>query len=288
MLAPLFYALLAALGLAGVGVTVWLVVREVTPGGSDEEAAEDAFSEAGLPEAYPEVPEGLIPDFGATRPPAPPDREVEALGRMLASEDTRNDGARVVIAWQAVQTAARGRISLFWLLTRGDGWGKQARDTGKRYYAATSKSARPEDLELARRVISGELRVSPQIEAAGAGGWYERGQLGGQLGRKIPPAEQDARLMEKQADWREGIYARLAGTKWFLFGRAAPQLAPELCAQVRRARLASEAAKKGGTEAERAAADKALQDARITLSQLAPQILDAVPEVPATPNEELA
>ena len=41
-------------------------------------------------------------------------------------------------------------------------------------------------------------------------------------------------------------------------------------------------------EAERAAADKALQDARITLSQLAPQILDAVPEVPATPNEELA
>jgi hypothetical protein len=114
----------------------------VTPGGSDEEAAEAAFAEAGRPEAYPEVPEGLVPDFSgaAGQSAGPGGRDVEALGRMLASEDTKNAGARVVIAWQAVQTAARGRISIFWLLTRGDGWGRQARDTGKRYYAANTRS----------------------------------------------------------------------------------------------------------------------------------------------------
>lgn len=286
MLSAFFYAVLAAIGLASVGVGVWLIVREVEEGGADEEAGELAIAEAaGVPAAYPTVPEGLIPDFGAG-PPAPPDQEVEALGRMLASEDTQSHGARVVIAWQAVQTARRGRITLFWLLTRGDGYGRQARDDGKKYYAATSKPARPEDRELARRVISGELRVSPEIEQAGAGGWYERGQLGGQLGKKIPPDEQDARLLEKQADWREGVYGRLAGTKWFLFGRAAPQLAQDLCAEARRARIAYEAARKTGGDL--AAADQELKTARAALAAVAPRLLDQVPEIQATPNEELS
>jgi hypothetical protein len=288
LLSTFFYVLLGVVGLAAAGVAVWLVVRETREGGADEEAGELAAAEgAGVPEAYPAVPDGLIPDFGNSKPAAdPPAADVEALGRMLASEDTKNDGARIVIAWQAVQTARRGKISLKWLLTRGDGWGKQARDNGKKYYAATSRDARTEDLELARRVISGELQVSPQIQAAGPGGWYERGQLGGQLGRRIPPQEQDARLLEKQADWREGVYARLQGTKWYLFGRAAAQLAPELCAAARAARLSFEAARRQGSDSQAAQAE--LDRARAALGAVAPSLLDAVPEIPATPNPEIS
>lgn len=135
-----------------------------------------------------------------------------ALGRLLASEDRSRD-AKVVIGWITVQKQRARKQTLYQLLTRGLGYGPQDRRAQKQgvMYASTAKPATASDLELARGILSGEVKPSSTIRAHKPGAWVERGQ-----------GVADAKILQKQADWKEGIYGRVAGTRWLLFSADAP------------------------------------------------------------------
>lgn len=271
MTAAFWWALLGALGLGAIGASVAFAIVESRGGGSSEEAADEAAADG--------EPYGPPADLAPGVPADPDAQEVEALSRMLASEDNKSEGARTVIAWMAVQAARSRHISVYWLLTRGDGYGPQVR-AGKVYYAATSKTATDDDRQMAADVLGGRAVPSLAIVQAGPGGWVERWQLGAQTGKKLTKAEQDARLLEKQAAWGEGVYARLAGTQWYLFSRSRPQLDAQQAAVSNQARKVLAAAKKAGTD--QAGPQAQLDQARAALAEVAPATLDAVPQIPAT------
>lgn len=142
-------------------------------------------------------------------PPDPSADDQEALARMLASE-TSNAGARVVIGWITVTRARRRGESVYRMLTKGKGYGAQERD-GEAFYASTRKDATAETRDLAAKLLSGEVVPSAAVRRLTPGAWVEQGQ-----------GVSDERLVSLQSRWKEGIYARLRGTRWYLYSKDAP------------------------------------------------------------------
>lgn len=144
-----------------------------------------------------------------------------ALARMLASE-TEDFGERVVVGWITVEVAKRRKTNLFQLLTKGKGYGEQLRGS-ESFYAGTSQPPTPVTARLADRLLAGTLRPSAAIRAVRPGAWVERGQRGKQN-------VTDRRIVELQAKFNEGIWARLVSegrpTKWILFSAEKPQRQP--------------------------------------------------------------
>lgn len=160
------------------------------------------------------------PGTAATAPASPPEAagdvsDENALGRLLASEDRSRD-AKIVIGWITVQRQRARRQTLYQFLTRGLGYGPQDRRAQKQgvMYASTAKPATASDLELARGLLSGEVKPSAAIRAHKPGAWVERGQ-----------GVTDDKILMKQADWKEGIYGRVTGTRWLLFSADTPKIA---------------------------------------------------------------
>lgn len=157
----------------------------------------------------------------ATKPGAAADddhSDVNALGRMLASED-RNQDIKTVIGWITIQKAKSAKKSLFDFITTGKGsYGPQdRRDQGQGIvYAATTKQATAADLSLARSILDGSALPSAAIRQRRPGGWVERKT-------KITS---DERIIAKQKEWNEGIYARIANSNWVLYSPQAPKIFP--------------------------------------------------------------
>ncbi len=165
------------------------------------------------------------PNLGAQEPepepkiPMPPILDTSdemALARMLASED-RSIDAKTVIGWITVQKQHARKTTMYRLLTMGLGYGPQdRRSIGQPgQYASTAKAPSASDLELARGLLSGAIQPSEQIRAHKPGGWVERGQ-----------GVSDERMVQKQAEWNEGIYGRIESTRWFLYSPDARRLKP--------------------------------------------------------------
>lgn len=164
---------------------------------------------------------GLAPRSqpAAAPAPAPPperagvdDRSDEtALARMLASED-RDRNAKIVIGWLTVQRMRARGVSMFQMVTGGHGYGPQDRRAEGHgiLYASTAKLPSEADRELARGLLSGQIQASEPIRKMPPGAWVERGQ-----------GLSDQDMIRKQDDWKEGIYARVEGTNWFLYSKAA-------------------------------------------------------------------
>lgn len=152
---------------------------------------------------------GAGPQPPVSPPPDPSEDDQEALARMLSSE-TSNVGARVVIGWITVTRARRYGESVYRMLTKGKGYGPQERD-GEAFYASTRKEATAETRDLAAKLLSGEVVPSAAVRRLTPGAWVEQGQ-----------GLSDERLVSLQARWKEGIYARLRGTRWYLYSKDAP------------------------------------------------------------------
>lgn len=148
--------------------------------------------------------------------------DLTALARVLASEDDKSTTARVVVGWITAQKAAKQGLTIYQLVTRGDGYGRQKRPGRPAYYASTAARPREADLDLADGILSGLLEPPQRVKELGIGGWIERGQLAAQTGRSISPAEDAARILSFQWKWDEGIYGRI--DNWYLFSKRAPKL----------------------------------------------------------------
>lgn len=146
-----------------------------------------------------------LPTATAEDPEATDDET--ALARMLASED-QSQPAKIVIGWIAVQKQRARKTTMYNLLTKGRGYGPQDRTAsgGGAMYASTAKKPTPPDRKLARGLLDRSVMPSAAIRAHKPGGWVERGQ-----------GVSDEKILNKQKDWNEGIYASIAGTKWVLF-----------------------------------------------------------------------
>ena len=131
---------------------------------------------------------------------------------MLVSE-TRDPGARVVLGWIALQVARRRGVSIFQLLTQGQGYGPQNRG-GVAFYASTRQAATPDARDLAWKLLSGQVQPSEAIRAHQVGAFVEQGQ-----------GLSDDQILALQKRWNEGIYGRIQGTRWFLFSRDTPAVA---------------------------------------------------------------
>lgn len=255
----LFWIIAALLGFGGLVLGIGL---------SSAHASEDK------PVGPPYLPEMVGPAFvGPVLPEQEQTDDVTALARMLASEDKRSFGARVVIAWITAQKAKSSGRTLYDLLTtpagesESAGYGPQKRGP-LRFYAATTRPYREEDKALAEDVLTGRLQPSAEIQAHGVGGWVERGGvLSAQLDEPLTAAQEDARILEKQASWGEGIYGRLQDTKWILFSRKVPILQKDLVFQILDAR-------KNRNDAD-------LSELRKQLELYSTSTLDAVPIIPA-------
>lgn len=182
--------------------------------------------------------------------PLPPIRRTDdgkddetALARMLKSEDP-DLGPRVVIGWITLQIAQRRKISVFKLLTGKPGeYGPQTLDRVSRY-AATTYPPTPETREIARQLLGQLLRPSQAVRAHGASPWVEwlKPSLTKAERAQHLDAATVARLLAERNDrlavnvLREqhafgdrkqfgdfgGIWARIAGSRWFLFDKKTP------------------------------------------------------------------
>lgn len=142
-----------------------------------------------------------------------------ALARMLASEDPRNRNAQIVIGWLTRERAHRAHMSIYDFVTAGKGYGHQS---GR--HANTAERPTQKTRELARAILREQVRPSLAIRQHAPGSWVERQQ-----------GVSDDEIVALQQRWHEGIYARIAGTKWVLFSpKTAPiQVAPYLGARER-------------------------------------------------------
>lgn len=95
------------------------------------------------------------PSLEPSRPVAEPDPlDIEAAARMIASENpSADERVKIEQIWAELRSRGKGE-SLYHRITGGNGWGPQVR---KLRPVATTKPARPADIELARGVLRGEL-----------------------------------------------------------------------------------------------------------------------------------
>lgn len=191
---------------AGVGLTLAVTQRQALPapvGGAGQlpvpVPADDSSTQ--IP-AHPVAPHQV----------ADPDDDTDdetALARMLSSEvslkhktDRQIFEERLVIGWITVQRARRHKnLSLYQFVTNGRGYGGS-----KGRHASTAHKPSEKTRQLARELLSGAVEPSAAIRKHRPGSWFERDQ-----------GQPDEDLIEKQADWEEGIYARLGGSKWMLY-----------------------------------------------------------------------
>lgn len=187
------------IGLLTVGAGLWLAARLK----QGTQAIPDPVPQQPPPNP---LPAGNDPD--ATD-------DVTALARMLASE-TIDYGARVVIGWMAIQTARRRKLSLYERLTAGNGYGPQQKD-GVVRYASTAKPPTSQTVTLAAQLLSEALKPSARIRALGHSAWVEDLKL---------TENSAAQLLRKQAKPADfgGIWARLRGTRWYLYNDKMPIL----------------------------------------------------------------
>lgn len=138
----------------------------------------------------------------------------EALARMLASESDSED-VRLVLGFLTVRRAAYLHRSVARLLTGDSGsYGPQKRG-GKIYYASTRKPATEATRLLAQQLLSEDVRPNRLVRGLKPGAWVEGGRGGAP----------DSRLLGLQERFGEGIYARIAGSAWYLYSEDAPQVA---------------------------------------------------------------
>lgn len=161
------------------------------------------------PPAQPPPAQGGQKDDNATDPET-------ALARMLASEDPRR-AIRILVGWITIQRA-KGR-DLYKFITSGKGYGPQKRE-GFVVYAGTSEKPTAATRDLAAQLLAGTLQPSAKIRAVKLGSWAQRKQTQG--GIKVT----DERLIEKQKEWEEGIWAQVAiggkPTGWLLYSKEKP------------------------------------------------------------------
>lgn len=143
----------------------------------------------------------------AAESPADDLSEETALARMLASEE-RPQSVKTVVGWIAIQKAQARKKTLYQMLTRGLGYGPQDRSqTGQGVvFASTAKPATLADRTLARGLLDGSIKPSAAIRRHRPGGWAQRGQ-----------ALSDDKIVLQQGERKEGLYARIAGTRWVLY-----------------------------------------------------------------------
>lgn len=166
-------------------------------------------SQPAAPTASPETP---VP---ATSPDKADNTSDEtALARMLASQD-RPWHVKVVTAWLTLQKQRTRKHSLFQMLTNGKGYGPQDRKAQGlgMMYASTALPPSPTDRLLARGILSDAILPSADIGRHKPGELIERGQ-----------GITDGKLLHRQVDLSQGIYGRIAGTRWYLFSADAPQI----------------------------------------------------------------
>lgn len=147
----------------------------------------------------------------------PPD--LEALARMLASEDA-DPAIRVAIAWIAIQTARRRKQSLLAVLTSGLGWGPQKIwVNGKKVirFASTEKPGTDTTWLLAQAVLSGVVEPSLRFRAAAPTSFVERSRASTRIGvdgKPLQPATDDERLIALQSDFG-GLVGRMG--RWYFY-----------------------------------------------------------------------
>ena len=137
-----------------------------------------------------------------------------ALARMLESE-TQDRGARIVIGWLTIQRARRSKRSLFDFLTRGRGYGHfqiDGRRTGR--HASTFERPSAQARALARQLLADQVRPSAEIRRRRPGSWIERKQ-----------GFSDEKILAWQQQEGEGVYAKVAGTRWILLSPSEPAIA---------------------------------------------------------------
>ena len=154
--------------------------------------------------------------------PSSAQREIEALARMLVSEDPR-PRIQLVIGWTTMMQASRWGLSVHRLLTGKIGkYGPQVLG-GEVRYAATTKPATPAALRLAEQILSGEVLPSQQIQDHGPGSWVEAG-IQGYTAQKILSRQLHQKGSKKGLPDFGGIWGRLEGTKWYLYNARSPVL----------------------------------------------------------------
>lgn len=139
--------------------------------------------------------------------------DVTALARMFASE-TDDRFAWVVLGWITVQRAKRAGRSVYDFVTRGKGYGSfydsQGNATGR--HASTAARPTAEARKLAELLIAGQILPPAEVLQLRPGAWIERRQT-----------LSDEKILAKQAEYKEGIYAVLGGKRpWVLFSKDAP------------------------------------------------------------------
>ncbi len=183
----------------GLGAAAYLLF-------SGEEAEAETAPAAPAPRPVPPAPPELRPVPAPARPASSPDDGTDdetVLARMLVSEDRKHPTAWIVIGWITVQRARKAGKSLYQFVTGGQGWGHQQKGVN---YAATLERPTAQSRQVAQQLLAGTVRPSWAIRKHLLGGWVERHQ-----------GLSDEGILAKQDEWHEGIYARVAGTQWFLY-----------------------------------------------------------------------
>lgn len=183
--------------------------------GAVASARAQAAPAAPSPEPVATVPAPAKPASAALPEDANDASDETALARMLASQDRPRD-VKIVAAWLTIQKQRTRKHSLFQMLTNGKGYGQQDRKAQGLgvMYTSTAVSPSPNDRLLARGILSGAILPSALIRGCKPGELIERGQ-----------GITDGKLLHRQVDLSQGIYGRIAGTRWYLFSADAPQIA---------------------------------------------------------------
>ena len=164
-------------------------------------------------------------------PPAgisPPELEVLALARMLASE-TSDERARIAVGWITVHAARSWGRTLFRLLTGKSGqFGAQKffypDGTHEVRYASTARAPTPETTRLARGLLDGTIKPPPVLERAKPTAYVELGKASTKLGpdgKPLQPAYTADKILAKQSSYG-GIVGRL--NNWFFYAKGAPSI----------------------------------------------------------------
>lgn len=136
-----------------------------------------------------------------------------ALARMFASE-TESDPARIVVGWLAIQAAQRRKQTIFELLTLPLGVYGPRKINGAERYADTRHPPTQHTRQLANAVLRGVLTPSRAIRKHPRASWVEQ----------LKPDEEHARQVLAAQGKFGGIWARIDGTRWFLYDSNAPRI----------------------------------------------------------------
>ncbi len=153
-----------------------------------------------------------------------PTDDETALARMMHSESDNPD-VQVVVGWMAMEAARRRGVSVFQRLTGRSGkYGPQVLEGAVRY-ASTRKKTTPETRRLAQDLLAGRVLPARAIRRWGLSAWVEKG-VSGYTAQKLLDNQYgpEGQAGGKTDDGYGGIFARVAGTRWYLYNPRAPLL----------------------------------------------------------------